>query len=78
MPGSIPAPMFACGGYDIADERLVSHREITIHADGDGPVPRLGDPFTIVRNDWVHDVIVLAVATSGPGWTARCGVVGVA
>jgi hypothetical protein len=66
--------MFACGGYGIADERLLSHREITIHAD-DGPVPRLGDPFTILRDGGLHDLIVLSVLRSGLGWAARCGVV---
>ena len=77
MPVEGPSPMFLCGGYDIGDERLTSHREVSIHC-SHGPIPALGDPFTIVRGGALHDLVVLAVLRSGPDWTARCGVVGAA
>jgi hypothetical protein len=71
---ALPASPFACGGYDIGDERLASHREVMIHS-SDGPVPRLGDPFTIMRDKALLDLVVLAVLRTGLDWTARCQVV---
>ncbi len=68
------ASMFPCAGYDIADERLASHREVMIHS-SNGPTPRLGDPFTIMRDTALLDLVVLAVLRTGLDWTARCGVV---
>jgi hypothetical protein len=66
--------MFPCGGYDIVDERLVSHREVMIHSSA-GPTPRIGDPFTIMRDTALLDLVVLAVLRTGLDWTARCRVV---
>ena len=70
-PGSSP---FSCGGYDIVDARLASHREVTIHS-ADGPEPRPGDPFTIMRDKALVELVVLAVLRTGLDWTARCQVV---
>ena len=69
--------MFPCGGYEIRDERLAEFREVLIQAD-DGPVPRRGDLFTIVREAGLHDLVVLDVLRGQADWTARCRVVGLA
>jgi hypothetical protein len=75
MPDRPPAPpLFPCAGYAIGDERLSSHREVMIHC-SDGPVPRLGDPFTIMRDKALLDLVVLDVLRTSLDWTARCGVV---
>ena len=66
--------MFPCAGYAIGDERLTSHREVMIRC-SDGPVPRLGDPFTIMRDKAMLDLVVLSVLRTGLDWTARCQVV---
>jgi hypothetical protein len=66
--------MFPCAGYDIGDERLTSHREVMIHC-SEGPEPRLGDPFTIMRDKALLDLVVLSVLRTGVDWTARCRVV---
>ena len=69
-------PVFNCGRYDIANERLASHREVTIRSP-DGPTPALGDPFTIVHGLGSHDVVVVDVdMLNGRGWIARCSQVG--
>ena len=67
-----PAPLFACKGYNIGDERLISHSEVVIQS-LDGPMPRLGDPFTVESEAALHDLVVLDVSRRGEGWTARCG-----
>ena len=71
MPSS-PQPLFACNGYDIGEERLASHREVVIQSE-DGPLPRLGDPFTIMHEATLHDLVVLDVSRREKGWSARCG-----
>ncbi len=69
--------MFPSESYQIRDERLAEHREVMICSD-DGPVPRAGDLFTIVKDAALHDLMVLDVLRGGADWTARCRVVGVA
>jgi hypothetical protein len=78
MPSERPGPsIFHCGQYDISDHRLARHREITIRS-AEKPVPRCGDRFTIVRDDTLHDLTVLAVQHYGADWMARCSVAGAA
>ena len=64
-------PIF-CGEYEIDDERFVSHQEVVIRS-RNGPVPSPGDQLTIVRDEGLHDLVVLTVR-GDPDWTAHCHV----
>jgi hypothetical protein len=74
MPSKRPRqPPFHCGEYDISDQRLARHREITIRS-AEEPVPQCGDRFTIVRGEVLHDLTVMTVRHYGADWIARCSV----
>jgi hypothetical protein len=67
-----PSPLFGDHDYEIAYAPRGSSFEVRLRGRLSTP-PRVGDAFTLARDDIIHDLVVTEVRLSDThGWSARC------